>query len=43
MFIPNALETYTKLKVACSVASLLMFFHFKDIKGITSMGDALKK
>jgi hypothetical protein len=42
LFIPNALETENKLKVACSVAALLMFFHDKDFKGNTSRGDAFK-
>jgi hypothetical protein len=30
LFIPNALEMENKFKVACSVAALLMFFHFKE-------------
>jgi hypothetical protein len=39
---PNALETETNFKVACSVAALLMFFHDKDFKGNTSRGDAFR-
>jgi hypothetical protein len=42
MFILNALETDNELKVACSVAALIMFFHYNDFKGKTSRGDAFE-
>jgi hypothetical protein len=35
--IPNALKMDNKFKVACSVASLLIFFHDKDFKGAHSV------
>jgi hypothetical protein len=42
LFIPNALETKNKFKVACSVAALLMFFHDKYFKGKTTRGDVFE-
>jgi hypothetical protein len=43
LFIPNALETDDRLKVACSVAALLRFFHNKDFKGKTAHGDEFEE
>jgi hypothetical protein len=43
MFIPNALETDNCFKVAYSVAALLLFFHDKDFKGKTALGDAFEE
>jgi hypothetical protein len=42
LFIPNALETDKRFKVACSVAALLLLFREKDFKGKTARGDAFE-
>jgi hypothetical protein len=43
LFIPNALETDNRFKVACSVAALLLFFHDKDFKGKTARGKVFEE
>jgi hypothetical protein len=43
LFIPNALETENRFRVACSVESLILFFNNKDLKGKTARGDAFQE
>jgi hypothetical protein len=43
LFIPNALKTDNRFKVACSVVTLLFFFHDKDFKGKTAPGKSFEE